>query len=636
VAHAGRSHRDREPAPANARATQAPAPSPLPPAFRGLGNRATGRLLRQVADLLGPPGLELDEPSGPLDLPPPEGRRMIRKGSQGRKVEYAQERLNAHIAAGLATDKIFGPLTHRATLDYQHGHGLDPDGIIGPLTWASLDGPESLSTSSGGGLKGGGTGPGGKIQLYDPTVQIVAAPAPGTSMNDVRTRVKGLQDAKKLGKTVSVTGVASGSPEELFVWEALLGRADQKNWGSEVDIVMTIGPAPIDPKTKKPTGAPAPVGQVTVRYDGKGNANAELVKAGAPATPSQFTSLDDARKALIADFGLSVVMDGTAIWTLPNLNKVHAAFSKMPMADRTALKGVALIRDSTLRDDDGNPLAGQFKHGSEVKKTGDPATRIDELHLADSAFSGDARSFVGGATGTSVASFFTILHEAGHAVETKALRDARFAARQAQAVMNERQAKVNAAVDVVNTEVPKVNAAFKSYAKDVKQSCQDYFGAIHAVTPQINAYANGNDASHAQRETAATGAVAKRDKAKAAVKAGHPALKDFQALADAQDKWFAAAQSRAAAHTALASAKKAEAAVSDPKNSKRSKRLKNFVDFVTKNKIPPLTEYARLNWPAHPDEFFAEAYTLWINDPQYLEANARALKGWFDAGEHLK
>ena len=43
---------------------------------------------------------------------------------------------------------------------------------------------------------------------------------------------------------------------------------------------------------------------------------------------------------------------------------------------------------------------------------------------------------VGGKGNAAVGSFTTIVHEAGHAVETKALRDAQFATFQAQAVVN--------------------------------------------------------------------------------------------------------------------------------------------------------------------------------------------------------
>jgi hypothetical protein len=47
-----------------------------------------------------------------------------------------------------------------------------------------------------------------------------------------------------------------------------------------------------------------------------------------------------------------------------------------------------------------------------------------------------------------------------------------------------------------------------------------------------------------------------------------------------------------------------------------------------------LTQYAKDNWPSKPEEFFAEAYSLWRTDPEYLKANAKPLYDWFTAGHY--
>jgi hypothetical protein len=59
------------------------------------------------------------------------------KGARGDVVVWAQEHL---ISAGykLGVDGGFGPLTQTAVEDFQIAHGLTPDGIIGPETWAPL------------------------------------------------------------------------------------------------------------------------------------------------------------------------------------------------------------------------------------------------------------------------------------------------------------------------------------------------------------------------------------------------------------------------------------------------------------------------------------------------------------------
>lgn len=56
----------------------------------------------------------------------------IRRGSRGAEVVTLQTKL------GLWADGIFGADTERAVKAYQSGHGLTPDGIVGPHTWEYL------------------------------------------------------------------------------------------------------------------------------------------------------------------------------------------------------------------------------------------------------------------------------------------------------------------------------------------------------------------------------------------------------------------------------------------------------------------------------------------------------------------
>jgi hypothetical protein len=67
-----------------------------------------------------------------------------------------------------------------------------------------------------------------------------------------------------------------------------------------------------------------------------------------------------------------------------------------------------------------------------------------------------------------------------------------------------------------------------------------------------------------------------------------------------------------------------------------SLRLERFVAVVNARRITPITPYARQNWPGHPEEFYAEAYTMWVNKPKQLESLAKPLKEFFDAGEETK
>lgn len=58
----------------------------------------------------------------------------IRQGDSGADVKALQLKL------GVVVDGRFGPLTREALEDFQRRHGLTPDGIAGPQTWAALQG----------------------------------------------------------------------------------------------------------------------------------------------------------------------------------------------------------------------------------------------------------------------------------------------------------------------------------------------------------------------------------------------------------------------------------------------------------------------------------------------------------------
>ena len=79
------------------------------------------------------------------DIPVPEpqptpstGKPVLVKGSKGSEVRYLQECLNK-FGYKLDTDGEFGPKTEKAVKSFQKSKGLDPDGVVGPLTWAALE-----------------------------------------------------------------------------------------------------------------------------------------------------------------------------------------------------------------------------------------------------------------------------------------------------------------------------------------------------------------------------------------------------------------------------------------------------------------------------------------------------------------
>ena len=96
----------------------------------------------------------------------------IRVGDRSEHVRQIQACLNRaqerHQAIPrLTVDGVFGPRTQEAVITFQRIVGLNPDGVVGPLTWARL---QQECQGGGGGSGGGGSGG--------------APPFPGTSLRE--------------------------------------------------------------------------------------------------------------------------------------------------------------------------------------------------------------------------------------------------------------------------------------------------------------------------------------------------------------------------------------------------------------------------------------------------------------------
>ena len=65
---------------------------------------------------------------------------VLRRGVEGSLVERVQRLLAAACFNPGAIDGRFGPATEAALIAFQRSRGLLADGIVGPLTWASLEG----------------------------------------------------------------------------------------------------------------------------------------------------------------------------------------------------------------------------------------------------------------------------------------------------------------------------------------------------------------------------------------------------------------------------------------------------------------------------------------------------------------
>ncbi len=75
----------------------------------------------------------------------------IELGSNGKTVQEWQTVIGVQ-----PPDGAFGPITDQQTRAWQSSHGIDPDGVVGPLTWtAAMKGVGNASTPSTGGIPAG-------------------------------------------------------------------------------------------------------------------------------------------------------------------------------------------------------------------------------------------------------------------------------------------------------------------------------------------------------------------------------------------------------------------------------------------------------------------------------------------------
>ena len=513
-------------------------------------------------------------------------------------------------------------------------------------------------------------------------------PPKGYTAADV---TKLLSDIIKSGKIAgfALKGVRSGSDAETFLLLVIYQLGTKSRWGTETDIVTAIG-WPVKPND------PPPQGLVTLRIDPQGVATAELVAAGpVPAVAQTTVAAGSAR--LIADFGFASVTGWKN--TPKDADEISDVLGAMALLrarapqDIPALKGVDLIRVPSL----GGETAGEFSVGGTVAQGATTASK-PSLKLADRAFSADDLQFFGGGpTAPPVpSSFQVILHEVGHAVEREELRlaqeayvkaaaergaaqqrlkdydatyDADYKEAKSQRKLGKfyrrREAehkKLEAAVDrasahaiaehekIENTLVPSstvqpfeteaaamgtsaansLNAAksmVQTLRPDEVQSSVAYVKAIEDTAAAITSFAVDAKAGREaidDLELVVFQKVFARDRARFELFRPQPprglthrAIFPLEPAVQAQDAWFEAERVLA-------------------RSRQRTRRVQKFIDLVTANNIRRFTQYSVQNWQLKPGEFYAEAYSLWLVDPEFLKNNYKVVYDFFQSGDYRR
>ncbi|MCL2177239.1 MAG: peptidoglycan-binding protein [Firmicutes bacterium] len=108
----------------------------------GVTDRATWNMITRIYTGI----IKMSELNGEglrIGLSPNPPNVVVRQGMRGENVIHVQFILN-YIAQFYASipnvikDANFGPATHNAVVAFQRQFGLNPDGVVGPLTWAKL------------------------------------------------------------------------------------------------------------------------------------------------------------------------------------------------------------------------------------------------------------------------------------------------------------------------------------------------------------------------------------------------------------------------------------------------------------------------------------------------------------------
>jgi hypothetical protein len=322
-------------------------------------------------------------------------------------------------------------------------------------------------------------------------------------------------------------------------------------------------------------GAPAPQGRVTVRIDHGGRATAELIATGAVPTVAQTTTAAGSA-TLTADFGFAVVKGWAGQNPAQDAAEISDVIAALQLLKSKAPQDVAALRGVELIRVPALPnnRAGEFFAGSQVA-LGAAADVEPYLKLADRAFSSNAVQFAGGGPGapTVPASFQVILHEVGHAVENEPLRRAR-------AGVVTATADLEAARKLTQGDPAAFDAELKAAQRKGKRAVNEFY------KKQAETYKRNTEA---------------------------------QEQADAR----------------LQTAKTGLDAVRDP-GSGRTLRLQKFVALVTRHNIRRFTRYSAQHWPQNPEEFYAEAYSLWLVDPAFLQTNYRVVYEFFQNGDYLR
>jgi hypothetical protein len=304
-----------------------------------------------------------------------------------------------------------------------------------------------------------------------------------------------------------------------------------------------------------------------------------------------------AMEKLKSKYGFKEVSEENGMtWTEAELKRIDASFAKLGDDEKEALKGLYIVRTDKL----------SVKHkGKDVK--------VDAITI-----NGVMIKFTGAGTRGNAP-----VHEVGHVIQSKVLREAEQRLHGTQAGFELSLAKAH--LDAAITKAPKrffgasdmegqYVSAFNASLEHLAQAAGDL---LNSELKDIKAKREALEA--AEIETDGTRVSMETIKDNAAV----------TAFLQIHDLW------KAYVATAMNWAAEKEQALGP------REQLTEFVGIVKKNNLVrhsfrPFTSYVQSFWPDKPEEFFAESFATFRNDPDYMKTAARPLYNWFQKQGHLE
>ena len=279
--------------------------------------------------------------------------------------------------------------------------------------------------------------------------------------------------------------------------------------------------------------------------------------------------------------------DQGATWSEAELAQVDAAFSKMSPEEQGHLKGLYLVRVETLT---------AVQNGKRISPAGMTTNGV-KIELTKR-----------GLQGTRVP-----LHEAGHVLQSKVVREA-------EGWLH--RSRVGYELEVARLHVEE---ALKKAPRRVSSE----YGAFGAAISQVSAAASdlmqSEEDDLENKRDALTVAQSQADYDRISVEKlqNDPTAKAWLEVHDRQRVWVSAVERWV-----------------EEKAKAGSANMMEFVGIVKKNNLArksfaAFTDYVASNWPHNPKEFLAESYSLWRDNRNYMKLNARPLFEWFEKGGHL-